>query len=161
MIAAPGLNDTAKKFLLAIWVMWQGILLYIIFSAAKAGVLSLGGLGLMLLFSVIGTVMLGKQLFSYPTVTFDEDGVHWQVATIHKVYPWADLTALGLLYVKNKAGNFPALVVAKPGGKPWDGDPGSFRFHNRGKLIFVPYSDDLADYAEEYYGQLDFTLVRR
>lgn len=161
MVAAPGHSSLSYKLIAIVWAIWQGITVYIGVCCVQAGVFTLPMLAILAVMSLVGTGFALRYLFSYPTVTFDEEGVHWQVTCVRRFYPWADLTAVGTLYVKNKIGNIPSLVVAKPGGKPWDGDPGSFRFYNRGKLIFVPYSDDLADYAEEYYGDLDFTLVRR
>lgn len=161
MVAAPGHSSLSYRIIAILWAIWQGITVYVGICSAQAGVLSLAAFGILAVASLAGTVFALRYLISYPTVTFDEEGVTFQVAVYRKFFPWDQIPSAGLLRIKNKTGNYPALVVVKPGGKPWAGDPGALRFHNPGKLLFLPYDDQVVQYLEEHYGELDFCLIRR
>ncbi len=111
----------------------------------------------LLLFLPLLTVGAAFNLFMFPAVWLQEDGVFVRYVFKKRRYAWSDVLQVGIALRVRRGIEDYELIVVKPGGSRRGQNDKGFFARNFGMLISIrKFTPEILKFVTTHYGPLDF-----
>ncbi len=154
------LNNKPIYLLRAFWAAFAGIYVAVLICIIPTAVRE-KAYGAIAVVAVVALAVVAFACYSFQIllpVELDEQGVWVREVFGKRLYPWSSIQQAGILYIRRQYLFYNQPVLLKPGGSPRKYKDKTFRWRNIGKLIPLPYSQEVKQYIISHYGPLDFNL---